>query len=445
MFVSFSIITGMHTNTSSCPDGQGRACQSPSTTSVPIGDDQHSGSRSREVEEEICILDPGSPHRRQGSREGSLGRTDGGQSPRRMGEHADTPGGQHEGQLTSQRLDAGSSYFFVDTEAMFGEIPLYYCEYERHSDAVLGDVRSPDDQEFDKRSRCFNCGSPEHTLPSCPEPRNRELIALSRQLFEFHKDENALVYRRYHEVENWKRQRIQWLEHFEPGQVRGELLREALGIEERDQGGYVEWLRNISEWGYPKGWVGQVDPRLEVWKVISGITSDDSDVEEDDLIVFGEEERLIEQDLLSPSDDGHEASEPEPESTPTPEESTIRRWATYPDTYFSSELLPVYNGSRLPPLGSDIPAPVAVSSTFTSDRQDLWNKVLSQAAALSRKGPPAPAPPTSTPPPLPPPSTPPPLPPTEPPSSNFPNSLLPTSVHADCDGSEVESDMDLSD
>jgi zinc finger CCHC domain-containing protein 8 len=47
-----------------------------------------------------------------------------------------------------------------------------------------------------------------------------------------------------------------------------------------------------------------------------------------------------------------------------------RRWAKYPSTYFSSDLLPVYNGTRLPPI-----LPTS-SSTFSSERHLLWERIL---------------------------------------------------------------------
>ncbi|KAF7800289.1 hypothetical protein EIP86_011537 [Pleurotus ostreatoroseus] len=64
------------------------------------------------------------------------------------------------------------------------------------------------------------------------------------------------------------------------------------------------------------------------------------------------------------------------------ESSPLRRWAIYPGTYFSSSLLPVYNGSRLPAI-----VPVhELSSTFTEGRQRLWEKIVSGTTAASTTG-----------------------------------------------------------
>ena len=418
------------------------------------------------MEEEICVLDPGSSHRGQGGRQGSLGRADSGESPRRMGEITPSPGGLPEGQLTDGLTSSGPSCFFVDTEARYGEMPLYYCDYERQSESVLGADGEDEDTKIESKSRCFNCGSLEHMLTSCPEPRDRQLIALSRQLFDFYKGDDGLVYRRFHEVEEWKRQRLEWLEEFEPGEIRGEVLRDALGLQGNDSGQYVEWLSKISDWGYPKGWVGSVDPRYEVWKVISEGLNDTSG-EVGNLIIFGErysEESSSNLLLSQPttgescswsSGENDEDADTHSESSSISGKKPVRRWATYPDTYFSSDLLPIYDGNRLPPIDSGVSTP-SVSSTFTTDRQALWNRLISQSTsqrsgdtvAIDPGSPVIPPPPSTTPPPLPPSLAPPHPPASEPPylppPPGVPEALTNSNTNG-FDASDVDSDMELSD
>ncbi|OJA17049.1 hypothetical protein AZE42_03569 [Rhizopogon vesiculosus] len=131
----------------------------------------------------------------------------------------------------------------------------------KHVLSILGETRSPSPEPLDIRC-CFNCGLPDHTISSCPEPHNRPLIALSRQLFNFiHSDRQTGEPGRFHIVEAWKQQRLEWLEVFQPGEVVGPILREALGLQRGDSGQHCSWLYNMSRWGYPTGWVGDADPR----------------------------------------------------------------------------------------------------------------------------------------------------------------------------------------
>jgi zinc finger CCHC domain-containing protein 8 len=130
----------------------------------------------------------------------------------------------------------------------------------------------------------------------------------------------------------------------------------------------------------------------------------------------------------------------------TPPSKPIR-WAEYPPTNFASHLLPVYTGIPLPPISH------RGSSTYTSDRQDLWHRILSGQQSSTNDGPPwrfsgafegpstsefrirnsspTPPPPTTEPPPL-------------PPSPCRTSLVSARSNSPDSDGC-VESDMDMSD
>ncbi|CCM05120.1 uncharacterized protein FIBRA_07328 [Fibroporia radiculosa] len=329
--------------------------------------------------------------------------------------------------------------------------------------------------------RCFNCGSSDHAFSSCPEPRNHALISLSRQLFTFFKDDSSCGFRRIHEVEEWKRQRLAWLEEFEPGKIRGERLREALSLCDGDSGESVEWLRNMTYWGYPNGWVGSEDPCERVWQKISGEIEDGDGLDDDEdcdlFLVSGDdglEERLVLSSSASPptpavaTDQEVDASETQSSSSYTrasSKEATVRRWANYPGTYFLSSLLPVYNGRSLPALDAGPSSDSGiVSSTFDADREALWNRIISQSSDVHRQHAqnssiassfhalndgalpsldlPPPPPPAATPPPLPPPSIPPPpLPPPHVPSPTSPGPHARLCLVSDSD----EADMDLSD
>ncbi|KAI0070959.1 hypothetical protein K474DRAFT_1607743 [Panus rudis PR-1116 ss-1] len=95
--------------------------------------------------------------------------------------------------------------FFIDVHPKYGLestslIPLYYAH-----PSVLG---AEDEVDAPETRRCFNCGSPDHAVSDCPEPHNRALIALSRQYFNFFK-EDSLGNLRFHQVEEWKRKRLE--------------------------------------------------------------------------------------------------------------------------------------------------------------------------------------------------------------------------------------------
>ncbi|KAH9928104.1 uncharacterized protein B0H18DRAFT_1158747 [Fomitopsis serialis] len=296
--------------------------------------------------------------------------------------------------------------FTVDTKPSYGSpyYDLYF--YERCGDGALGMARVEEGDGSDVR-RCFNCGSPDHSVSSCPERRNHALISLSRQLFNFFRNEFLAGSQRIHEFEGWRQQRLAWLEEFEPGQVRGELLRDALGLTDGDAGEHVEWLRNMVCWGYPKGWIGEVDPRLQVWKIITG-EGEQGDGEDDDVtsfIIAGEEEEqlqlpgrsvvtpLFNEDDSTSTSDCDEASHTAAEPSLDAGHGEPKRWATYPNTYFLSSKLFVYISQCLPEPG----------------------KNLSQVDVSTSTAPaPPPYPPPGSPPP-PPPSSPPPLPPASPP------------------------------
>ncbi|KAG2103931.1 hypothetical protein BD769DRAFT_1676296 [Suillus cothurnatus] len=265
---------------------------------------------------------------------------------------------------------------------------LYF--YDRHVSGILGQNQSPSPALLDARF-CFNCGSPDHIVGSCSEPHNRPLISLSRQLFNFLRSDSDGEMReqgRFHVVEAWKKQRLEWLEFFQPGKIVGPTLREALGLQQGDSGHQCAWLYNMSCWGYPAGWISDTDPRDAVRQRISGDfhTLVDShsleDADDSFLIVSDEEDReVIDLSLATsfyPKSGGDETSVVDDtlssNSDMGPRSSTPRRWAIYPNDYFSSDHLTVYNGMSF--ISSDI-ATSRPSSTFTAERRALWEQIIS--------------------------------------------------------------------
>ncbi|KAG6812078.1 hypothetical protein H0H92_004544 [Tricholoma furcatifolium] len=341
--------------------------------------------------------------------------------------------------------------FFVDTGLYANWEPNGI--YVRVSETVLGDENSAAEapsSSLGTTSACFNCGEPSHIVGACPQPINRELVALSRDLFAFLKAERGAVdYRRIHEVEEWRQQRLEFLDIFEPGEIRGATLRDALGGED---GG---WLENMALWGYPKGWVNTEDPREKVRQMIWNEYTEDDDQE--DFMIYGEDDAVERVSTTHGNDDtgtesedsGDEQSESNSLaeassstlSSNSPPPSQPIRWANYPMSHFSSQLLPIYNGFMLPPISHH------GSSTYTNERRQLWEQITSGHLI--------PPPPDTNPPPLP--SEPPPPLPLSPP---FPRSLSPerrppiqmlhlvlppSNMTAENTADEGEMDMDMSD
>ncbi|KAG5644229.1 hypothetical protein DXG03_008824 [Asterophora parasitica] len=334
--------------------------------------------------------------------------------------------------------------FFVDVGGPAGWEP--YGIYLRACDAILGDDNADINTPTILGPSCFNCGEPDHIVSACTHPIDYKLVSLSRQLFIFLKAERGVAdFKRIHEVEAWRQQRLEWLDTFQPGEVRGDDLRDALN----GHGG--GWLANMALWGYPKGWVSVEDPREQVKRLIWDENCDpDHDVFEPFLIHgdSGPAEAVCangETGIVDPESDSESSDEGSGTRTFSSRASPAppSRWATYQPSHFSSELLPVYNGRTLPPLGS---------TTYTPDRQALWERILSGPVSSGKRpdafSPCPPPPPTTAPPPLPPPpptTAPPPLPssptsaPPPLPASHSPTSNEQLTQHDD------EEDMDMSD
>jgi len=315
---------------------------------VPARDDRYPGQGAGEVEEEIRVLDSSPAHRREGGREGSVGRDARQPSPRPVGEGATAEDGW-------RGID-DSQLFFVDTRetASYWDHWIYpgAILYHRLDEQLLGGPERPEGgNELGSQStpgpRCFNCGSTKHLLSSCPDPRNHALIDLSRQLFAFSADDTSRNWKRIHEVEGWRSRRLEWTRIYRPGKITGHLLRDALGS--RDAGGTpnMPWLENISLWGYPPGWMSHKDPAERVRRRI--LDEDDSgggDGGPSSSCLFAvlngapEDSEILQLGGLFPSIP----------TDPPSDARAPRRWATYPNTYFLSDILPAYTGRVLPPL-----------------------------------------------------------------------------------------------
>ena len=331
--------------------------------------------------------------------------------------------------------------------------------YERCTSDILG-AETEDGSSLDESvSHCFNCGSAHHVVSSCPAPYNTELIALSRQMYNFFKPSRSSEQMTLSAAAEFKLQRHQWIDSFEPGHIRSPLLREALGFHDGDVCSNLPWLRNMAHWGYPSGWFSEEDPRERVLQRIDNLFVETVDPGEDDLFlaIFGDDAvevlnigalpvgKLFRLEDAKRVQDLQESPVIQLDSAGHVEFGRSRRWATYPSTYFSSDLLPVYNGTRLPPI---LPT---TSSTFTSERHRLWEHIQHDVDRARRQGhvsqdigkvtlrnSSSPPPPIAPPPPLPP------LPPSTPPANSEVEDAPPGTHQADT-SRDGESDMEMSD
>ena len=300
----------------------------------------------------------------------------------------------HSGGQPQEAVMIEPPLFVVDEQGdpsnyLYSSSPLIY---ERCTSDILG-VETEDGPSFDENiNRCFNCGSTHHVVSSCPAPYNTELIALSRQMYNFFKPSRSTEQMTLSAAAEFKHQRHQWIDSFEPGHIRSPLLREALGLHDNDD--VLPWLKSMADWGYPSGWFSEEDPRERVLERIDNLFVETIGPGEEDhlLSIFGDDavEVLDIGAQPAPKPFRREDTEREQDRRERPviqldqaEQVGLgrsRRWAKYPSTYFSSDLLPVYNGTRLPPI---LPT---TSSTFASERHLLWDRILYDADNTRMQG-----------------------------------------------------------
>ena len=353
--------------------------------SFPSGYYQYPGQRPGKVEKEICLLDTCSPSRGQGDCRGDLGPKNGQSSSESLGEETISCGNRGGRQPSELIL-----HIFTDLSPYTSEWEPFGI-YERTDTYVLGTEREEEEEEEPTiQSRCYNCGHPDHKVNDCPIRANRELIALSRQYHDFYQNARGLGNsQRFHTVEAWRQQRLDWLENFEPGTIKGELLKDAISA------GNDEWLKNISVWGYPLGWVSHRDPRERVrdriWNENNGDVEELDTVENFEIHGGGEVVELLSFKHSESDEVVRTATSRLPSPSISPAAPPLCsmppiRWATYPTSYFSSQALVLYN----PPTPSR-------SESWDSSVFNDTDAYLNQFSASNQ-----PPPPQEEPPPLPP-------------------------------------------
>ncbi|XP_070619362.1 zinc finger CCHC domain-containing protein 8 isoform X5 [Erythrolamprus reginae] len=151
------------------------------------------------------------------------------------------------------------------------EIPKYQ--------QVFTQILSLDGQEIQvkskrPRSHCFNCGSEDHQIKDCPQPRNPARINEKRKEFMDACGEagGTNFQQRYHADEVEER-----FGCFKPG-IISEELQDALGVTEKTLPPFIYRMRQL---GYPPGWLKEAEMEKSGLTLYDGKVSPSSDAEEE--------------------------------------------------------------------------------------------------------------------------------------------------------------------
>nr|XP_033810128.1 zinc finger CCHC domain-containing protein 8 isoform X2 [Geotrypetes seraphini] len=125
------------------------------------------------------------------------------------------------------------------------------------------------------KANCFNCGSEEHQLRDCPQPR--DLVRISGKRKEFMElcgeAGNQSYQQRYHAEEVEER-----FGRFKPG-ILSEELRDALDLSENNLPPFIYRMRQL---GYPPGWLKEAELENSGLSLYDGDEKDTSDGELED-------------------------------------------------------------------------------------------------------------------------------------------------------------------
>ncbi|XP_051981053.1 zinc finger CCHC domain-containing protein 8-like [Xyrauchen texanus] len=140
---------------------------------------------------------------------------------------------------------------------------------------VFGQVIAFEGQEIqikEKRPRpcCFNCGSVDHQLRDCPEPKDMARINEKRREFS---QNNTPSNQRYHVEEVEER-----FAKYKPGQVSQELL-DALGVAANTLPPFIYRMREL---GYPPGWLKEAEMENSGLMLYDGKRTNDGEPSEDE-------------------------------------------------------------------------------------------------------------------------------------------------------------------
>ncbi|KAH7333881.1 hypothetical protein B0J17DRAFT_631429 [Rhizoctonia solani] len=320
--------------------------------------------------------------------------------------------------MDSQKSEISEdNLFFFDASAMTAW-PTLTTQYDTTQSATTLGVPSQDNTLMDEEppydpdaeyvqssaKQCFNCMATNHIVSDCPHKRDPQHISLARADYGSRGGNTARSVR-LHEAEEEFKRRTGFARTFEPGYVQGELLRESLGLSKIYGGGNEDlpWYYTMCDWGYPPGWVSDIDPRSKIMKRLNLTRKCESNERFQALAIFDDGDS---ESPLGPNIDHLENNppttplpipdnspsqppaprtpplEPPPGSTPPPPPPDDippppddlpppppdfpppdslpfppQRWAHYRTTLFQSERLPISLVSRPLPALSEAPPP----------------------------------------------------------------------------------------
>ncbi|XP_053135708.1 zinc finger CCHC domain-containing protein 8 isoform X2 [Hemicordylus capensis] len=152
------------------------------------------------------------------------------------------------------------------------EIPKYQ--------QVFTQILSLDGQEIQVKPKrpkphCFNCGSEDHQMKDCPQPRNAARISEKRKEFMDACGEvgNQNFQQRYHADEVEER-----FGRFKPG-IISEELQDALGVTDQTLPPFIYRMRQL---GYPPGWLKEAEMEKSGLTLYDGEASPGNEMEEEE-------------------------------------------------------------------------------------------------------------------------------------------------------------------
>ncbi|XP_039218536.1 zinc finger CCHC domain-containing protein 8 isoform X2 [Crotalus tigris] len=124
------------------------------------------------------------------------------------------------------------------------------------------------------KSHCFNCGSEDHQIKDCPQPRNSARISEKRKEFmeAYGETGSSNFQQRYHVDEVEER-----FGRFKPG-IISEELQDALGVTEKTLPPFIYRMRQL---GYPPGWLKEAEMEKSGLTLYDGKVSPSSETEEE--------------------------------------------------------------------------------------------------------------------------------------------------------------------
>ncbi|EUC55914.1 DUF836 family protein [Rhizoctonia solani AG-3 Rhs1AP] len=288
-------------------------------------------------------------------------------------------GGHDLQHMDTEGFEIQDNLFFFDASAMTAW-PTQVTQYTTAEststlgvplqDASLADDEPPYDPDAEYiesgAKQCFNCMATTHIVSDCPHKRHPQHIALARADYGS-RGGNTTRSVRLHEAQEIFKRRMEFTRTFEPGYVQGELLRESLRLSSVYGGGDEDlpWYYTMCDWGYPPGWVSDIDNRDGPSSIVSATHENPSELLPDSRTPYLDPppppEDLAPDDLPPPPPDlpPPPPSDPPPASPLPPDSLPFppRRWVHYRTTLFQSERLPISLVSRPLPAFAEAPPP----------------------------------------------------------------------------------------